>query len=216
MIFDISMTIHKEMMTYKNYDKNRPVLTLQRKIPEDSVNESSIFMNLHTGTHIDAAFHMEKSGATIEQTDVKRLITPCRVLDMTNVQDGIEECDLIDKDIKQGSFLLFKTSNSFSDSFSYEFIYLKYSGAKYLADMKIAGVGTDALGIERNQPGHDTHKILMRSSIIIIEGLRLKDVPAGDYLMCALPLKVKGADGAPARVILLSPESASLFLSKNV
>ncbi len=36
--------------------------------------------------------------------------------------------------------------------------------------MKIAGVGTDAPGIEkRNQPGHDTHKILMRSSIIIIE-----------------------------------------------
>ncbi len=84
-----------------------------------------------------------------------------------------------------------------------DFIYLKKSGAEFLAEQGIIGVGIDALGIERAQPNHETHNILMEKGIIIIEGLRLKEVPTGNYFMCALPLKIKGADGAPARVVLM-------------
>jgi arylformamidase len=82
------------------------------------------------------------------------------------------------------------------------FVYLEKSGAEYLAQLNVKGVGIDSLGIERAQANHSTHHILMSKNIIIIEGLRLAKVDEGIYQMYALPLKIKGADGAPARVIL--------------
>jgi arylformamidase len=64
-------------------------------------------------------------------------------------------------------------------------------------------VGLDALGVERDQPGYPTHRALLEQGIIILEGLRLKDVPPGIYRLLALPLLLMGAEAAPARVVLL-------------
>ena len=67
----------------------------------------------------------------------------------------------------------------------------------------MAGVGIDSLGIERDQPGHPTHRILFSAGILILEGLRLEHVPAGEYLMVAAPLKITQAEAAPVRAVLL-------------
>ena len=83
------------------------------------------------------------------------------------------------------------------------FYFLTEDGARYLVEQKVRGVGIDSLGIERAQPGHPTHKTLFNNEIIIIEGLRMKDVSAGDYFMVATPLKMIGTDASPARVILI-------------
>ncbi len=202
-LYDVSMIIHEEMMVYKNDEKKKPQLECVKKIPRDRTNESSITMNLHTGTHIDAPYHMNEQGDTIDHMELSRLLVPCFVWDLTTVHSGITKEDLCVHKIEKGDFLLLKTANSFATEFSHEFIYLEKSGARFLAEMEISGVGIDALGIERNQPEHETHKVLMERGIIIIEGLQLKDVPEGNYFMCALPLKIKGADGAPARVVLI-------------
>ncbi|EKS54207.1 cyclase, partial [Citrobacter freundii ATCC 8090 = MTCC 1658 = NBRC 12681] len=92
--------------------------------------------------------------------------------------------------------------NSWEDAFSFEFVYLAQDGAAYLAEKGVRGVGTDALGIERSQEGHPTHKTLFGAGVIVIEGLRLREVPAGKYFMVAAPLKLVGTDAAPARVLL--------------
>ncbi|MGH4139781.1 cyclase family protein [Clostridium sp.] len=202
-IYDISMTIEKSMGVYKNIEEKRPVIKFDRKIPKDSINESSMCMNLHTGTHIDAPYHVDNMGATIDAIDLNKLIAKCRVIDLTKVADGITKEDLIDKNILQGEFLLLKTRNSFFEEFQPGFVYVEKSGAEYLAEKGIIGVAIDSFGIERAQPEHDTHKILFSKGIIIIEGVRLKDIVEDEYLMCALPLKIKGVDGAPARVILI-------------
>lgn len=65
------------------------------------------------------------------------------------------------------------------------------------------GVGIDSLGIERSQEGHPTHKTLFNNSIIIVEGLRLKEVVEGEYFMVIAPLKLEGTDGSPARALLI-------------
>jgi len=46
------------------------------------------------------------------------------------------------------------------------------------------------------------HQTLLGAGVVIIEALNLSEVVAGDYELIALPLKLKGADGAPARVVL--------------
>ncbi len=203
-IYDISMTIHEKMMVYKNIDEKRPKIKVLKTFEKDHYNESSITLDIHTGTHIDAPFHMIDKGETIESIPLEKLVTACQVLDLSEVEDGITKKHLQSKDISEGSFILLKTKNSYTNSFDTNFIYLKKSGAKYLADKKIIGVGIDSLGIERGQKNHDTHTILMSQRIIIIEGLRLKDITEGNYKMIALPLKIEGTDGAPARIILMS------------
>ena len=68
---------------------------------------------------------------------------------------------------------------------------------------KIKAVGIDYLGIERNQPDHETHTILMKHEIGIIEGLRLSHVEPQRYFFLCLSLPVVGLEAAPARAILV-------------
>jgi len=199
---DVSMEISEDMMVYKDRDEKRPKKEMIAKYSERQMNESRMRIDLHTGTHIDAPFHMIDEGETIDSIEIQSLIGKAKVLDLTDVEDGITSGNLEEKDISEGDFLLFKTKNSFSEKFDYDFIYLTEDGAAYLKNIRIRGVGTDALGIERSQPGHETHKILLGNGIVIIEGLRLNHVDEGEYMMYALPLKIQGGDGAPARVVL--------------
>jgi arylformamidase len=115
----------------------------------------------------------------------------------------IDQKDLINLDIQSGDFILLKTKNSYEDTFNFNFVYINQHAASYLATRKIAGVGVDALGVERDQSGHPTHHILMDANAIIIEGLRLKEVPEGSYHMFALPIKMKGVEALLLSVILV-------------
>lgn len=98
---------------------------------------------------------------------------------------------------------MLKTRNSFDETFRPDFISVKESGARFLVERQIKGIGIDGLSVESAQPGHETHLALLEKDIIILEGLALKDVAPGPYTMIALPLKISDADGAPARVVLI-------------
>jgi len=205
---DISMPIHEDMTVYKNKDEKKPRIITTSNFSTGSAFESELHMNLHTGTHIDMPLHMIPDGAASDNFDISTLITVCTVLDLTHVTNKISDVDLRSKEIQQNEFVLLKTKNSFSESFNPEFIYLDTKGANYLKELKAKGVGIDALGIERSQPGHETHKILFQNNIIIIEGLRLSEVPEGIYKMIALPIKINNVEALPARVILTDNKKA--------
>ena len=202
-IWDISMTVDSQMQVYKNRVEKKPVFTVSRDFTTGSVYESRMALDLHTGTHLDAPLHILKNGETIDQADLGKLITPCRVLDLTGVADSISDHDLMKYQIKQGDFILFKTHNSFTDDFDERFVFLDESAARYLKETQIKGVGIDALGIERDQAVHPTHKLLMSSDIMILEGLRLSQIKAGDYILIALPLKLSGVEASPVRAVLI-------------
>ncbi|MHB1394797.1 MAG: cyclase family protein [Clostridia bacterium] len=202
-MIDISMTIDKNMPVYKNEEGKKPKITVTSDFSTGSFYETRIEMDMHTGTHIDMPLHMIQGGDKSEKLEIARLISDCIVLDLTSVKTKITGADLKEKSIKPGMFVLLKTRNSYTDSFNPEFVYLDASGAEYLKILNVNGVGIDSLGIERAQPNHETHKILFESGIIIIEGLRLSEVQEGNYRLIALPLKIRGTEAAPARVIIL-------------
>jgi arylformamidase len=106
--------------------------------------------------------------------------------------------------------VLFKTGNSRhwannDPEFDKNFIALTGDAAMYLVHRGVKLVGVDYLSVEayssKTYPVHDT---LLGAGVVIIEALNLSDVAAGDYELIALPLKLQGADGAPARVVLRS------------
>jgi arylformamidase len=202
-IYDITQTIDEHMTVYKNKPEKRPIIQVTRTHDIGGVRESSVTMDVHTGTHLDAPLHMQVDGDTIDTMPLEDLITRCKVFDFTHLKHSISKDDLDHHKIEQGDVLIFKTRNSFEDFFNPEFIYLDESGAKYLTSIGIKGVGTDGLGIERAQPGHPTHHTLFNAGVYVLEGLTLKDVPVGEYELIALPLKLKGLDASPVRAVLI-------------
>lgn len=197
--YDVTAEVYEGMPVYKNKEEKQPKF---QTVTNGHVTETRLSLDLHTGTHVDAPLHMMNDGETMETIPLERLVRPVKLFDLTHVNDGITKEDIADLPIDKGDFILFKTSNSFDEEFNFEFIYVKEDAARYLAEKGIDGVGIDSLGIERAQEGHPTHRTLFQNDIIVMEGLRLKDVEAGEYFMVAAPLKVIGTDASPARVLL--------------
>ncbi|OHE27131.1 MAG: cyclase [Tenericutes bacterium GWA2_38_26] len=202
-IYDVSMTIHKDVMVWKDKPEKKPILEVVSDFEYAPAYETKLTMNLHTGTHMDFPLHMIKDGQNSDQLDLNKLITVVKVYDLSHLSDSIQEDDIKDFNIKTNDFVLFKTRNSFEDTFNNKFVYLGESAASFLANQHIKGVGVDGLGVERDQEGHPTHKLLFNANAIIIEGLRLKDIQQGIYMMYALPVKIKGVEALPLSIILI-------------
>ncbi len=203
-IYDISWPISTATTGYKD----KKVVNFQhiKSIDKDNVRESTITLDSHTGTHIDAPSHFIRDGKTIDQIELSSIIGPCKVFDMSTVNDGITRDHLENLEISAGDIVLFKTVNSATqptDKFTPHFIYLEISGAQLLVQRKVRAVGIDYLGIERSQQGHLTHHELFKNNITIIEGLRLNAVKQGKYFLCCLPLYTIGLEAAPARAVLI-------------
>ena len=152
----------------------------------------------------DGPVHVERVRSMI---DGDLLVGPTVLIHMPGVQE-IGAYQLKNADIPKGTQrLLLKTDNSSllgRSTFEEKYSYLTLDGARYLVDHQVRLVGIDYLSIGQYGMGEGVHQELLREEVVIIEGLDLREVPAGLYTMTALPLKIAGCDGAPARVILES------------
>lgn len=172
----------------------------------DVCTVSRVSMGVHTGTHMDAPLHFIRGAASIDSMPVHVTMGPARVIEIED-REFIRREELERHQIGQGERVLFKTLNSSrcwgSDEFFEDFVYIGRDGAKLLAEKKILLAGVDYLSVGGfKNDGVETHQALLGSGIWVIEGLNLSAVPAGRYELACLPLKIAGADGAPARAIL--------------
>jgi len=203
-VYDVSMAIYAGMPVYKDKPEKQPqIRVVQDFAPGVTVRESRVDMDVHCGTHVDSPLHMVENGGTMETIPFERLVGPCRVLDFTQVAGGITRADLEAKEFAADEILVLKTRNSFEEAFNLEFVYLTKDGAEYLVEQGVQVVAIDALGIERSQAGHPTHRTLFAADVIIVEGLRLAEVPEGRYFYVGAPIKLVETEAAPARVVLI-------------
>jgi len=168
-------------------------------------NVSAIHTGCHIGTHIDAPLHFIEEGRSIEALDLDLFVGEVTVFPMS-VERCIDRDDLETLGIRDGQRILFKTANSDLweiDTFQADYVYITESAASYLVETRVKTVGIDYLSVERFGLDHaPTHKILLGAGVGVIEGLDLREVNGGVYDLVCLPLKLAGADGSPARVIL--------------
>jgi len=158
-------------------------------------------MNSHTGTHIDAPVHYLKVGDTIDRVPLSHLIGRCRVLDVTEEGSTISENCLKGR-IEGVQRILFRTSFSQSQEFREDYPSITLGAARYLTEAGMTCIGIDSFSIESFICDGSVHRELLSHGCIIIELLDLSGVPEGDYTIIALPLRLAGLDGSPARVIL--------------
>lgn len=170
----------------------------------DGYQLSEAFFGLHTGTHIDAPLHFIPDGKGIDELDLNKLIGAVRVLDATGCE-LIDAVWLLEKDIQPGERLLFKTFTVTGKrviDYTDHFTALDGTGARFLAEKKIHLAGIDGLSIAINQQLQEVHICLLKEEIVILENLNLNAISEGHYEMICLPVKIEGAEAAPARVLV--------------
>jgi arylformamidase len=207
MIYDVTVPITNTVPVWPG---DPPVkLSAKSHLSRDkthTIRLTSIEMGSHTGTHIDAPFHMIDGGKRLNELPLDTLTGKATVFDVPRVR-SIGRADLERLDWSGAAErVLFKTENSkhWQDGKFYEeFVYLDPEGANFLVERGVRLAGIDYLSIDEfKSESHPSHFVLLKQNIVIIEGLNLSAVPAGEYTLVALPLNLQDADGAPTRVIL--------------
>ena len=170
----------------------------------DVCNLTHIDMSAHTGTHMDAPRHFTADGVSMSAWKAEDTVGRCRVVEISDPV-AIRAEEVMACAPRAGEILLFKTRNSAltGEGFCEEFVYLAADAARVLAEARVRTVGIDYLSIGGFANDLvETHVIVLGAGIWVIEGLCLAGVAAGEYELCCLPLKIEGADGAPARALL--------------
>jgi arylformamidase len=182
--------------------KKEPVSQIQTG---DDFNLTRITMGTHLGTHVDPPAHYLETGATVDQLPLETLVGPGVVADLRGCSQ-IDRRALEQASIADYNRVLMKTNNGpllLESPFQQDYDHLTEDGARYLVESKVRLVGIDYLSIENHaNPGSPVHHILLEAGVLVVEGVHLLDIPPGEYEVFCLPLKIKGADGAPARIIL--------------
>lgn len=174
----------------------------------DPLTLSAYTLGAHSGTHIDAPMHFVVDGAPIDQLSLAALIGPARVVQIPDSVQAIDAAELSRHQWRGAERVLFRTRSTErhwmrSAAFHRDFAYLAPDAAQLLADAGVRLVGIDYISAEQfGAPAPRTHRILLGKGIPIVEGLDLSDVPAGDYDLIVLPMKVRGHEAAPARAIV--------------
>jgi arylformamidase len=203
-IIDITVPVEAAVPVYPG---NTPfsLEAIKRVARGDSSNVSTIHMSAHSGTHVDAPRHFFDDGPGVEGLPLEMLMGRARVIELTT-RRGIVPEDFAGLDLSEDVRLLIKTANSRlwgSPEFHTDYVGVTGAGAKFLVERGVKVVGVDYLSVEQfKTPGAPAHHVLLGGGTIVIEGLNLRDVEPGIYDLICLPLRIVGADGAPARVLL--------------
>ena len=215
-IYDISMQISSDMFIYPG--DLPPEISIQQDYDMSGFRVSELVLGSHTGTHVDAQKHFFKEGLSIDETPLSSFMGPCRLIEAS---PGKINKETIPSDIGSGEIILFKTNKSLQEKSSkndnykkgglypsvdthlIQSCFLEIDTARLLLSYGVKAIGVDGLSIESPIGDGSVHRLLLSKSIAIIEGLKLCEVPPGQYLFICLPLKIKDCDGAPARAVLI-------------
>ena len=203
-LIDVSVPLDATLPTYPG---NAPfnLEAIKRIARGESSNVSAIHMSAHAGTHVDAPRHFYDGAPGADALPLEMLIGRARVIEVTS-RKGIGPHELSGVDLSEDVRVLIKTRNSRlwgSPEFHKAYLGVTEAGAKHLIEQGIKVIGVDYLSVEEfKKTGAPAHHVLLGGGTIVIEGLNLRDVDPGVYEMFCLPLRIVGADGAPARVVL--------------
>lgn len=206
-LIDISVPLHPELPVWPDGDSFQTPLRSDIK-KGDICNVTSIHLNAHMGTHIDAPLHFIDDGETTDNIPLEKMNGSCYVVDLSGIdQITADHLEAVNLPIGVRRILL-KTNNSnlwtnFSHPFYEDFCALKPNAAEWLVNHGIDLVGIDYLSISPfRDPPEVVHQILLEENIVILETINLKEVLPGYYDLVCLPLKIKGLEGNPVRAVL--------------
>jgi len=188
-VLDVSRPIHAGMEIHPG-DPGVGLTRVRSIAAGAPVNVSELRCGVHTGTHVDAPVHVIDGAGGVECLPLEAMVGPALVVDARDVRGGIDGPTL--NALAPGGGperLLLATGEAGA---------LDAEAARLLVRRGVRLVGVDRLSVG----GPETHDVLLRAGVVVLEGLRLDDVPPGRHHLTCLPLLLPGSDGAPARALL--------------
>lgn len=181
----------------------------------DTYNLSNLFMCVHNGTHIDAPFHFFNDGATVEKLALDKMVGYCFVTDFNGILTAKDVQNIVNQSknyaisTQKDVFVTSEQSQNDATDDCWQRILFKGEvtvtpqSAKELVNLGVQLVGTTSQTFGTQQTLADIHKTLLSAQVVMLEGVRLQQVPQRRYLLCAQPLCLAGCDGSPTRAILI-------------
>lgn len=199
---DVSIPLRGGMAVWPG-DPPYRLTPLNRVSAGGDCNTSKLEMCVHCGTHVDAPWHYEEDGPCVDGIDPRLFFGPALVVDLPDVaRIGVQ--DIPDAHVPER--VLFRTRNStraVDAPFFKDYVAVGAEAAVRLGQVGCRLVGVDYLSVAPfDQPGDETHHRLLDRGIVVVEGLRLAEIPAGMCEFVVLPLQLIGADGSPCRAFV--------------
>ncbi|CAO2813955.1 unnamed protein product [Amaranthus hypochondriacus] len=214
-IIDITHRINPNMPAFTSPHGVGQFIWLLKSMKNGSIaNNSEMKLPSHTGTHVDAPSHFYDeyldAGFDIDSLDLDVLNGPALLVDVprdSNITANVMKSLHIPKGVHR---VLFRTLNTdrrlmFKKEFDFSYVGFMKDGAQWLVDnTDIKLVGIDYLSAAAFDDLAPSHLVFLKSrEIILVEALKLDNVPAGIYNVYCLPPRVVGAEGSPIRCILM-------------
>ena len=162
----------------------------------DVCNLTALYMCAHNGTHIDAPYHFIDSGKTVDELALEALIGFAYVAGHEGAVSADDAKAILEKaklsDPESAKRILIKGKAEIS-----------LEAAEIFSKEKILLLGNESQTVGPEDAPMAVHKVLLGADVVLLEGIRLADVPEGVYLLNAAPLNLCGGDGAPCRAVLI-------------
>ena len=159
-------------------------------------NLTAFSMCAHNGTHVDAPRHFLRGGKGIGEIDLSKFIGPALVVS--------KEGNVTAEDAEE---ILLLAATLHPDAWKKILIKGKATvtaeAARVFSQKGIDLIGNESQTVGPEEAPMEVHLILLWAEIVILEGIRLGNVPDGVYLLNCAPLNLGDADGAPCRAVLV-------------
>jgi arylformamidase len=171
--------------------------------PGCPVNLSAITMSPHIGAHADAPLHYADGAPTIGEVDLEPYIGRCRVIDAIGCGPLVRIAHVEGYAHDLPPRVLVRTCARAPTAWSAEFAAYAPETLDWLAERGVLLVGIDSQSVDpADSKTLDSHQRLAHHGLRVLENLVLDEVPAGDYELIALPLRLISADASPVRAVL--------------
>ncbi|OCS86742.1 cyclase family protein [Caryophanon tenue] len=200
MWIDITMPLRNTMPVWP---EDTPfTYKLDATYEQDGANVGQIQMSVHAGTHVDAPYHYDDFGKSIDALPVDLFIGDVYIVDATSetyiTVDFLRACSLPD------STRLFVKTKKAHHPFTFDEAFTAFSpeAIHFLATHGIRLIGTDAPSVDAFGAPLVAHQACNDTGMTIIENLMLQACSTGFYDFIGLPLAIQGGDASPIRAVV--------------
>jgi arylformamidase len=171
--------------------------------PGCPVNLSAVTMSPHVGAHADAPLHYANGAPAIDEVALDAYLGRCRVIHAIGAGPLITVVHLQHAEPDLPPRVLVRCCEHADTVWNPAFTAYSPDAIDWLAErgVRLVGIDTPSVDPADSKPLH-SHQLLRKHDLRVLENLVLDDVPAGDYELIALPLKLRGACASPVRAIL--------------
>tara|TARA_Y100001935_G_scaffold50074_1_gene41727 strand:+ start:877 stop:1518 length:642 start_codon:yes stop_codon:yes gene_type:complete len=208
MYFDISPTLSADTAVFPGDQKFSRSVSMDFS-KGDHLELSSMTTTPHIGAHADAPSHYHKEGAPMDQKDPRVYIGTAQVIHAkaTGADLRILKQDVDLSRISAKRVLFYTGSFPNPDIWNNNFYSFAPELLEALADQGVELVGIDTPSVDPwDSKGLESHQVLFKRNLSVLEGLVLEGVPEGIYKLVAPPLKIKDGDASPVRALLFSDQ----------